>query len=112
MCHVLPKPVNPSAIPTLSIFINTHRRLLDPSVFLVCRLGLSSWFVFLIARSLGRSALSHSIAAPSPRDIYFLPLFLMPWAPVFRGPLLPLALSASSFRAFSSVEQPSATLTM
>ena len=33
---------------------------------------------------------------------YFLPLFLMPWAPVFRGPLPP-ALEAISLRAFSSV---------
>lgn len=34
--------------------------------------------------------------------IYFLPDFLMPWAPVLRGPLPP-ALAARSLRAFSSV---------
>lgn len=32
---------------------------------------------------------------------YFLPLFLMPWVPVLRGPLPP-ALAAISLRAFSS----------
>lgn len=36
------------------------------------------------------------------RAAYFLPLFLMPWLPVLRGPLPP-ALAASSLRAFSSV---------
>lgn len=34
---------------------------------------------------------------------YFLPLFLMPWAPVLRGPLPP-ALAAISLRAFSSAK--------
>ena len=38
----------------------------------------------------------------SSRHGYFLPLFLMPWAPVFSGPLPP-ALAAISLRAFSSV---------
>jgi hypothetical protein len=35
-------------------------------------------------------------------EIYFLPDFLMPWAPVLSGPLPP-ALAAKSFLAFSSV---------
>jgi len=34
--------------------------------------------------------------------LYFLPLFLMPWDPVLRGPLLPLAFAASSAFAFAS----------
>lgn len=37
---------------------------------------------------------------------YFLPLFLMPWFPEFRGPL-PLAFAAISLRAFSSARRVS-----
>lgn len=40
------------------------------------------------------------------RVAYFLPLFLMPWLPVFRGPFLPPADLASSSRAFLSVAKP------
>lgn len=36
--------------------------------------------------------------------VYFLPLFLIPCPPVFRGPFPP-ALAASSLRAFSSVDE-------
>lgn len=39
--------------------------------------------------------------------VYFLPLFLMPCWPVFRGPFPP-ALAAISFLAFSSVEMSAA----
>ena len=34
--------------------------------------------------------------------VYFLPLFLIPWEPVLRGPLLPLVFAASSALAFAS----------
>lgn len=40
-------------------------------------------------------------------NVYFFPLFLMPCAPVFRGPLLPLALAASSALAFASADKVS-----
>lgn len=39
---------------------------------------------------------------PNQHLIYFLPLFLMPWVPVFKGPFPP-ALAAISLRAFSSI---------
>lgn len=45
------------------------------------------------------------VLAHSQRAAYFLPLFLMPWLPVFRGPLPP-AFLASSSRAFLSVAKP------
>lgn len=35
--------------------------------------------------------------------VYFFPLFLMPWVPVLRGPLLAFAFAASSDLAFASV---------
>lgn len=38
-----------------------------------------------------------------PQKDHFFPLFLMPCAPVFRGPLLAFALAASSALAFASV---------
>lgn len=38
------------------------------------------------------------------RRAYFLPLFLMPWPPVFRGPLPPAFLAISS-RAFLSAKR-------
>jgi len=58
--------------------------------------------------------------------VYFFPLFLIPWAPVFRGPLLPLAFAAISAFALASAthqlkfktcgpwktNQPSASLEM
>lgn len=34
--------------------------------------------------------------------VYFFPLFLIPWLPVFRGPFFPFADAAISLRAFSS----------
>ncbi|KAL2066928.1 hypothetical protein VTL71DRAFT_1352 [Oculimacula yallundae] len=35
---------------------------------------------------------------------HFLPLFLMPWEPVLRGPLLPLTFAAKSALAFASAQ--------
>jgi hypothetical protein len=46
-------------------------------------------------------AFSHR--SPLVRSAYFLPDFLMPWEPVFMGPLLLPTLPASSSRAFLSV---------
>lgn len=61
---------------------------------------LSSFSRHSVARpSSGTAMQNHDIKASS--SLYFLPLFLMPWPPVLRGPLPP-ALAASSFRAFSS----------
>lgn len=39
---------------------------------------------------------------------HFLPLFLMPWEPVLRGPLLPFVFAASSALALASVQMRSA----
>jgi hypothetical protein len=41
--------------------------------------------------------------APGYRLVYFFPLFLIPWVPVLRGPLLFLAFAAISAFAFASV---------
>lgn len=41
---------------------------------------------------------------PRTATAYFLPDFLMPWAPAFNGPL-PLAFSISSLRALASVQK-------
>lgn len=62
------------------------------------------WFVWIVkwtgtcrtARSL------HSVGVHSIPTIYFLPDFLMPCWPVFRGPFLPLAASCISFLALAS----------
>lgn len=43
---------------------------------------------------------SRALARKPP--VYFFPLFLMPWLPVFRGPFFPFADEAISLRAFSS----------
>lgn len=61
-----------------------------------------------------RKEISYSSQAPRGilemvRFVYFLPLFLIPWLPVFMGPLPP-ALAASSLRAFSSIQNVSCCL--
>ena len=37
--------------------------------------------------------------------VYFFPLFLMPWEPVLRGPLLPFVFAANSALAFASTRR-------
>jgi hypothetical protein len=63
-----------------------------------------TWYPYISINS-KCSNISSSLAIPSfDRVAHFLPDFLMPCEPVFKGPFLPLAELASSSRAFLSVK--------
>jgi hypothetical protein len=55
-----------------------------------------------ILHALDRSVISQRNPSPRPL-VHFFPLFLIPWLPVLRGPLLPFAFAAISALALASI---------